>query len=98
MLAPKAEAPPAPSLAPADLTAAPATATATTAAGSANESEGRYVIIDGKPQLVQGPPPATMPSDMNGAAPTTQGFAFNDLKEPSDKRVIRIPIGGAEAG
>jgi protein involved in polysaccharide export with SLBB domain len=94
ILAPKAAA-----SAPADLTApaaeSPAAAPAT--AASSGDTESRYTIIDGKPVLVQGP--AAAPAEATPApAPTTQGFAFNDLKEPSDKRLVRIPIGALKSG
>jgi polysaccharide biosynthesis/export protein len=97
VLAPRAEAAaPAPSLAPADVTAQPAPAEGTpTTATSGAEADTRYVIIDGKPQRVAGSPPAAPAEE---AAPTTQGFAFNDLKEPTDKRVIRVPVGALKQG
>src|SRR6185436_15274014 len=59
------------------------------------------VLIDGKPVLVQGNPPAA-PEGAAAApmAPTpgTRPFEFNELKEPSDKRLIRIPIGALKQG
>jgi polysaccharide biosynthesis/export protein len=96
MLAPKPAAAPAPppALAPTDV-APPAPGTPPATATSGAEGESRYVLIDGKPVLVQGTPPApegTMP------APSTQPFAFNELKEPSDKRIIKIPIGALKQG
>ncbi len=90
ILAPKAAAP-APDLAPAGETAA-APAAGTTAPSSGKEADGRYVIVDGKPQWVLGPAPAPE------AAPTTQPFSFNELKEPMDKRIIRVPIGALKQG
>src|SRR5439155_6918966 len=98
VLAPRAAAPaPAPSLAPSDVTATtPPAEGAPTTATSGAESETRYVIIDGKPQKVQGAPPEA--PAMEQPVPTSQPFAFNELKEPSDKRLIRIPIGALNQG
>ena len=99
MLAPKPAAA-APSLAPGDVTATPATSApvegAPATATSGTESETRYVIIDGKPQKAEGAPPEAPMTE--AAAPSTQKFEFNDLKEPSDKRVIRVPVGALRQG
>jgi protein involved in polysaccharide export with SLBB domain len=88
---------PAPDLTPGAAAPAPAAEPGTGTATSGNESEGRYVIIDGKPQLVQGPAPAPVPAG-EMAPPTTQPFSFAELKEPMDKRVIRVPIGALKQG
>jgi polysaccharide export outer membrane protein len=87
MLAPRPTAP-AP-LAPSEL-APPAPSPATATSGA--ETEGKYVLIDGKPVLVQGNPAAPE------MAPSTKPFEFNELKAPTDKRLIRIPIGALKQG
>lgn len=96
VLTPRASAPPAPDLTPGATPPAPTTpAESPTTSTTGNEAEGRYVIIDGKPQLVQGPAPAPAPAT---EAPTTEPFSFNELKEPSDQRVIKVPIGALKQG
>lgn len=68
--------------------------------------EGRYVIIDGKPVLVTGADPTTAPSTDMGATPTpapeaapaSNGFEFNQLAEPTDRRIIRVPLSMLRAG
>ncbi len=60
-----------------------------------SESEGRIVVIEGKPVQVDGTDvpttePALEPIDEAASEPTTQEFQFNELKEPSDQRIIRV--------
>ena len=64
----------------------------------AGEREGRIVIIDGKEVRLDGEPagaptatPAPMAEVVEGQPATTQGFEFNELDEPNDVRVIRVP-------
>jgi protein involved in polysaccharide export with SLBB domain len=100
---------PTPAPASASDTAAPAPAAAPSTAPG--DQEGRYVVIDGKPVLVGGAAsPATAPaasSDMATATPTTapsdatasaQDFEFNAPQEPSDIKIIRIPLGALHRG
>jgi protein involved in polysaccharide export with SLBB domain len=70
----------------------------------AGEREGRIVIIDGKEVRLDGEPagepmPEPMPEVVDATqAPTTQGFEFNELDEPNDVRVIRIPYEALQRG
>jgi protein involved in polysaccharide export with SLBB domain len=71
----------------------------------AGEREGRIVIIDGKEVRLDGEPPgddaapAPLPEVVEGTEPpSTQGFAFNDLDEPGDVRVIRVPYDALQRG
>jgi hypothetical protein len=97
---------------PAALTAAPATdssaVAATTAPTTQGDQEGRYVVIDGKPVLVDHPgAPTTVDTSMApGVEPTTattaeagaQDFEFNAPSEPTDKRIIRVPLDALHRG
>lgn len=83
-----------------------ATAPSTAPAGGA---EGRIIVVDEKPMQIEGG--KTVP-EQQGAAPTTnaaeqtgataqaseKGFEFNDLREPSDVRVIRVPFEDLKRG
>ena len=66
--------------------------------------EGRIVIIDGKEVRLDGEPtgqpaPAPMPDVVDATAtPTTQGFEFNELDEPDDVRIIRVPYEALRRG
>ncbi|MGN6505957.1 MAG: polysaccharide biosynthesis/export family protein [Tepidisphaeraceae bacterium] len=71
--------------------------------------EGGIVVVDGKEVVVNKPVSATNPADGattqpadNMAAGNMQAapgsFAFNSLKEPSDREVIRIPFDKLKAG
>ena len=96
-------------MAPAAATTTEPAAAATTPT-EAGTSEGRYIIVDGKPVLVGGNASTTAP----GAAPemtpstmaagemippaTSKPFAFNELKEPDNVRVIRIPLEKLKTG
>jgi polysaccharide export outer membrane protein len=82
-----------------DQAAAPATAPS----GSA---EGRIIVVGDKPMQIQGGQavPMTESSTSQTAAPATPAaaaggnFAFNDLREPSDLRVIRVPFDPLKRG
>jgi len=92
--------------------AAPATDTsavaATTAPTTQGDQEGRYVVIDGKPVLVDhsGAPTTVDTSMAPGMEPTTattaeagaQDFEFNAPSEPTDKRIIRVPLDALHRG
>ena len=100
ILVPKAPAASTPALAPGEVGNQPAPAAAPTTATSGSEGEGRYVIIDGKPMLVKGPAPAPEGEPATTSMPPSgeKSFAFNELKEPSDKKIIKIPIGAIKQG
>jgi len=103
---------PAPNVTPGMGTTAPAadtsTAPATTAPTASGDQEGRYVVIDGKPVLVGSPTTAessTAPALDAGATPSTstadtgsQDFEFNAPTEPTDTRVIRVPLDALHRG
>src|SRR5262249_43490377 len=63
-------------------------------------AEDRIITIEGQPMQIQGgqpvAPPAGMPNEpqVQPMAPASQpsNFQFNDLKEPEDVRVIRVPV------
>lgn len=58
-------------------------------------AEGRTVTVDGKPMEIQSGqmvPAGQVTAQVGQTTPSTGGgFQFNDLKEPSDSRVIRVP-------
>lgn len=65
------------------------------AAVAPGAAEGRTVTVDGRPMEIQSGQmvPAGQVAAQAGQTPATgsTGFEFNDLKEPSDTRVIRVP-------
>lgn len=68
-------------------------------------AEGRIIIIDGQPVPVQREPagqiaPLPPVPAAPGAAPASGqlAFEFNDLKEPDDLRIIRVPLGPLTRG
>jgi hypothetical protein len=71
----------------------------------AGEREGRIVIIDGKEVRLDGEQPmdpaapAPLPEVVDAdQPPATQGFTFNELQEPGDLRVIRVPYDALQRG
>ncbi len=73
-------------------------------AGEREGREGRIIVIDGKEVRVDGmqpaandPPPMEEVRDAD-VPPSTQGFEFNELDEPGDVRVIRIPYDSLRRG
>jgi protein involved in polysaccharide export with SLBB domain len=68
-------------------------------------TEGRTIIIDDKPVQIQGgqpvagtaTPPAMPGQEMAPMAPATT-FTFNEPQEPSDVRVIRVPLAPLQRG
>jgi len=74
------------------------------ATAAAPGSEGRIIIVDDKPMTIEGgqavPAQAEAPAATEAAPaePSTQGFEFNALQEPSDVRVIRVPYQPLQRG
>jgi hypothetical protein len=80
----------------------PAPAPTTAPSGSA---EGRIIVVGDKPMQIQGGQTVPMTEPANAAAPTPTAapsangnFAFNDLREPSDMRVIKVPFDPLKRG
>jgi polysaccharide export outer membrane protein len=86
--------------------AAPAAAEAAVAAPTTQgDQEGRYVVIDGKPVLVDhSGAPTSAPTVAPAAADTAtadagaKDFQFNAPSEPSDTKVIRVPLDALHNG
>jgi polysaccharide export outer membrane protein len=69
-------------------------------APTAPGTEGRTVTVDGQPMQIQS---GQMVNDASAntatsVPPTSEPFEFNDLSEPSDVRVIRIPFEALRRG
>jgi polysaccharide export outer membrane protein len=83
----------------------PVDATAPTTAPSGS-AEGRIIMVGDKPMQIQGGQtvPMTEPANAAASAPTAaqaangNNFAFNDLREPSDMRVIKVPFDPLKRG
>jgi protein involved in polysaccharide export with SLBB domain len=85
-----------------------ATGTSTVTPTTQGDQEGRYVVIDGKPVLVDHTgAPTTAPAatgavataaDNSAAESGAKDFEFNAPAEPSDVRVIRVPLDALRRG
>ncbi|HVT91120.1 MAG TPA: polysaccharide biosynthesis/export family protein [Tepidisphaeraceae bacterium] len=65
----------------------------------ASGAEGRIIIVDDKPMQIQSgqpmagsAPTAVAPAPVAPVTETASNFAFNEPQEPSDVRIIRIPL------
>ena len=77
----------------------PATEPATQPAGAV---EGRTIVVDDKPMQIEGgkmvPAPGAEPMAPEEPAAAAPSFTFNDLREPADVRVIRVPYDQLKRG
>jgi protein involved in polysaccharide export with SLBB domain len=82
---------------------APDQAGAAPATGQSGSAEGRIIVVGDKPMQIQNGqnvPMAESPASQvtTPAAATAGNFAFNDLREPSDVRVIKVPYDPLKRG
>jgi protein involved in polysaccharide export with SLBB domain len=101
---------PAPGFVAGGTTAPAATTDAAAAPTTTGSQEGRYVVIDGKPVLVdQSGTPTTMPAmampssgpvaDTGAPADTgAKDFQFNSPQEPTDTKIIKVPLDALHRG